>query len=79
MKKLERKEMKNLKGGRFAPLDLGGLGSGGCYIVSSDQGYQSCWYTSGDPSDLCIRVYGAHCNGTSNAPINCSENNCTMN
>lgn len=68
---LSKQEQKEIKGG----LDGGG---GGCYIVSSDQGYQSCWYTSGDPIDLCNRVYPNHCNGTSNASINCRENNCVM-
>jgi hypothetical protein len=65
--KLSRVEMKNIM-----------AGSGGCYIVSSSQGYQSCWYTSGDEWSLCRRVYGNNCNGASNAPINCSQNNCTM-
>lgn len=71
--KLSREEMKNIMAGD-APS-----GGGGCYIVSSDQGYQSCWYTSGDEWSLCRRVYGDHCNGASNAPIDCTQNNCTMN
>lgn len=67
---LSKGEQKAIKGGL--------VGGGGCYIVTSDQGYQSCWYASGDPLDLCNRVYPNHCNGTSNAPINCQENNCIM-
>jgi hypothetical protein len=75
MKKLERQEMKSLKGG------VADGGGGGCWIVSSSQGYQSCWYlsTSSNPLTLCERVYGNNCNGMSNAPISCSANNCIMN
>lgn len=76
MKKLIKQEMKQLKGGVAAPPVGGG---GGCYIVSSSQGYTSCWYTSGSQEDLCVRVYGRNCNGVSNAPINCAQNNCIMN
>lgn len=72
MKKLERNEMKYLFGGD-APAQ------GGCHIVYSSQGYSSCWYTSGDPNDLCHRVYGDNCEANTGTPVNCAENNCTMN
>ncbi len=65
--KLGRSEMKNIMAGS------------GCYIVYSDQGYSSCWYTSGNAVDLCNSVYGSHCNATSGTTVNCQTNNCTMN
>lgn len=44
MKKLERKEMKNLKGGKLASLDLGE--SVTCCIANSDcSGGGSCYYS----------------------------------
>jgi hypothetical protein len=56
----------------------GGKAPSGCYTVYSDQGYSSCWYSaSGNALNLCERVYGSHCEATSNGPVSC--NGCTMN
>lgn len=71
MKQLSKEEMKTVMGGVMAPI--------GCYKVYSDQGYSSCWFTTGDPVDLCERVYGSHCNAHSNGTVDCAANNCTMN
>ena len=71
MKKLSKNEMKKV---------MGGVAYGGCVIVASDQGYQSCWYINGDDFEgLCNRVYGDHCSGASHNYIDCETNNCTMN
>jgi len=69
---LSREQLKRIMGGD-------GSGNGACYKVYSDQGYQSCWYTTGSPLDLCNRVYGNHCEAHSDGPVDCSVNNCTMN
>lgn len=70
---LTREQLKTIQGGVLS-------GGGGCYRVYSDQGYSSCWYsTDSDGYDLCYRVYGSHCNGTSNGTVDCAANNCTMN
>ncbi len=70
-KMLSIDDMKQIMGGN-AP-------AGACYIVYSDQGYSSCWYTNSEPDELCNRVYGSHCNAVSNGPVDCESNNCTMN
>ena len=71
MKKLERKVMKNLMGGRNA---------GGCLIVISTSGQSSCWYSSsGNGEDLCLRVYGDSGCQSWTGSVNCATNNCAMN
>lgn len=37
-----------------------GEGGGTCIRCYSTQGYSSCWYTLGDSSSLCSRVYGGN-------------------
>jgi len=67
---LTRTQLKNVSGGSG--------GTGACYFVYSDQGYSSCWYTTGSELALCERVYPNHCDHVSSA-VDCEANNCTMN
>lgn len=73
MKKLEKSALKQIKGGIAA---VGGEGGGSCWLVYSDQGYESCWYTY-DPIDLCFRVYLSHCSGGQS--VSCTYPGCIMN
>lgn len=71
-KVLSKTEQKRIIGGFEPP-------AGSCYTVYSTQGYSGCWYITGNPVDLCHRVYGDNCSATSDGPVDCQANNCVMN
>ncbi|MCL7986601.1 hypothetical protein M8998_01480 [Sphingobacterium sp. lm-10] len=52
VEQLSRDQLKTVLGGS------NGSGSGGqCYGCRTDSGNYSCWYSTGNPEELCQRVY----------------------